>query len=354
MFSVDDRTGNVVTTVILFLVAAMIVYLARVSLLIVLCSILFAHLLEPAVAVVQLHSPLGRGNRNWAIAQVYVVGIIVFGVLGYEFGSQLATQLRNFNSAVPEILHQLVSGQVVSRLEREPGLSAARQLQIHDWLARHQDFVADALKRSAVSAGHVAANAVWLLVIPIFSIFVLRDGPQMMDATLKALEGQGRPMIFGKILRHVDVTLTSYVRAQLMLALLSFAFYSIALLILRFPFALPLGMIGGILEFLPAVGWIASAAFILTIGAVVHAHWIWMAVLIILWRILQDYVNTPRIMGRNFRLPPFVVLVALMVGGQVGGIAGIYLSVPVVAVLQTAWQDYLAIGNSPTTRPRTG
>jgi predicted PurR-regulated permease PerM len=353
MFSIDDRTGNVVTTVILFLIAAAILYLARVSFLVLLGSILFAHLLEPAVTAVQLHTRLGRGNRNWAIAQVYLVGTIVFGGLGYEFGSQVAAQLKNFHSALPEILHGLVTGQVVSRLEVEHGLSAVQQLQIHDWLARHQDFIAATLERGAGVTAHVAASAAWLLVIPVLAIFILRDRSQIEDAVLKAVERHSQPTAFGKILRHVDVTLATYMRAQLMLAALSFVFYTTALLILRFPYALPLAIIGGVLEFLPAVGWISSAAVILTIGALIHAHWIWMAGLIVVWRVVQDYVNSPRIMGRNLQLPPLLVLIAFMVGGQVGGIAGIYLSVPIVAVLRTAWLDSLGTGNSSTTDPAT-
>lgn len=340
MFSVDDRAGNVVTTVVLFVIAAAILYLARVAILILLGSILFAQMLEPAVAAVQLHSRLGRGNRNWAIAQVYLIGTLVVGGLGYGFGSRVAAQLKNFNSALPEILRGLVTGQVVPRLEGEHGLSAVQQLQIHDWLVRHHDFIADALKRGAVSTAHVAANAAWLLVIPVLAIFILRDGHQMADSILKAGERQGPPTTFGKILRQVDVTLANYVRAQLMLAALSFVFYSIALLILGFPYAIPLAILGGVLEILPAVGWVASAALISTIGVLVHAHWIWMAGLIVVWRLVQDYVNSPRIMGRDLQLPPFVVLAAFMIGGQVAGIAGIYLSVPIVAVLRTVWLEY--------------
>jgi predicted PurR-regulated permease PerM len=349
MFSIDDRAGNVVTTVALFLIAAAILYLARVAFLVLLGSILFAHMLEPAVTAVQLHSRLHRGNRNWAIAQLYLIGTLVFGGLGYSFGSSVAAQLKNFNSALPQILHGLVTGQVVSRLEVEHGLNEVQQLQIHDWLARHQDFIADVLKRGGAFAAHVGASAAWLLVIPVLAIFLLRDRQQIADAILKVVERQGQPTPFGKILRHVDVTLASYMRGQLTLAALSFVFYSTALLILRFPYALPLGIVGGVLEFLPAVGWITSAVIILTIGALVHAHWIWMAGLIVAWRVVQDYVNSPHIMGRNLQLPPLVVLVAFMIGGQVGGIAGVYLSVPIVAVLRTAWLDYLAAGDAVAT-----
>ena len=75
--------------------------------------------------------------------------------------------------------------------------------------------------------------------------------------------------------------LGKYIRAQLALAGLSFIFYTLCMLVLGFPYAIALGILGGALEFLPAVGWIASAAVILTIGFLTHAHWIWMAGLLV-------------------------------------------------------------------------
>ena len=112
-------------------------------------------------------------------------------------------------------------------------------------------------------------------------------------------------------------------------------------------------VLGGVLEFLPAVGWIASAVAILTIGFLTHAHWIWMAGLLVVWRLVQDYVNSPRIMGNNLELQPLTVVFALMVGGQVGGIAGVYLSVPTVAVLRIVWLECFP-GGSPRRPPPIG
>ena len=133
---------------------------------------------------------------------------------------------------------------------------------------------------------------------------------------------------------------------------LSFVFYCVSMLVLGFPYAIAVGALGGALEFLPAVGWIASAAAaILTMGFLTHAHWIWMALLLIVWRLLQDYVNSPRIMGNNLELRPLTVIFALMVGGQVGGIAGLYLSVPAVAVLRIVWLEYFSKDGSPHAHP---
>ena len=133
--------------------------------------------------------------------------------------------------------------------------------------------------------------------------------------------------------------LAQYVRSQLALSALSFVFYLLSLLLLGFPYALPLALVGGALEILPALGWIVTAAIILLTGFLMHAHWIWMACLLGLWRVVQDYVNSPRIMGTNLNLNPFIVIVALMIGGEVGGVAGAYLAVPVAAALRIVWME---------------
>jgi predicted PurR-regulated permease PerM len=71
-----------------------------------------------------------------------------------------------------------------------------------------------------------------------------------------------------------------------------------------------------------------------------------MAGLLVAWRLVQDYVNSPRIMGSTLKLNSLTVVFALMVGGQVGGIAGVYLSVPIVAVLRIVWQECFSAQNA--------
>ena len=347
MFAIDDRTGNVVTTVSLFLIAASVVYIARGAFFVVLLSLFFAYLLEPAVALAQQHTRLGRNNRTWAIAQVYLIGAAVIGILGYQFGPHLAAQLKSLNAALPQILQGLSSGKA-AELGAKHGLSPADQQRIQGLLASNHDFIARVFERVAGSAAYVAESTMWLFAIPILAIFILRDGRPLVDEIIEALGRRRDEAGVKRLLRQVDTMLAKYIRAQLALAGLSFVFYSISMLILGFPYAIALGVLGGALEFLPAVGWIASAVAILTIGFLTHAHWIWMAGLLLLWRLVQDYVNSPRIMGDSLELQPLTVVFALMVGGQLGGIAGLYLSVPAVAVLRIVWLESLSTRNLAT------
>jgi len=332
--------------VALFLIAAAVLYLARSAFFILLLSLLFAYLLEPLVTFAQAHTRIGQTNRSWAIAQVYLVGFALLGVIGYAVGPTVMRQIRNLNAALPQILQKLSDPNAALNLGTNKGISAAQQQQIHDWLARNHELIARLFERGAASAAYIAESGVWLFAIPILAIFILRDGRQMADGVVAAVGGRRSQTRLKEILSQVDSMLAKYVRAQLALAGLSFACYSISMLLLGFPYAIALGLIGGALEFLPAVGWVASAAMILTIGFLTHAHWIWMALILVLWRLVQDYVNSPRIMGDNLQLQPLTVLFALMVGGQVAGIAGLYLSAPAVAVLRIVWLGCFDTPNS--------
>jgi predicted PurR-regulated permease PerM len=209
MFKVDDRTGNIITTVGLFLAVAALMYVSRVVVLVSVMSLLLAYLLEPAVTWMQHHSRLGRKNRSWAIGQVYAIGGLVLGGVGYAYGPQLVAQVK--------YLSAIVSGRGV------------RQLQMQD-LFRHQDLMARVFERGAVG-----------------------------------------------IAQKIDAMLAGYVRAQSALAALSFGFYIVSMLLLGFPYAGPLAVLGAVLEFVPLVGWLTTAGIIVTIGVMTHAHWAWMA-----------------------------------------------------------------------------
>jgi len=338
----------VMTTVAIFVIAAAILYIARGAFLILLLSLLFAYLLEPAVTWLQQHSRLGRKNRTWAIAQVCLFITLVLGSVAYKLGPHVVAQIKSLNAALPEILEDLSSGKAPAGPGGKHGLSAAQQRRIQELLARHRAFLDHVSERAAASAAYVAASAIWLFSVPVLGVFILLDGRQMAEAIIQACERRGERTAVTRVLRRVDTMLAQYIRAQLALAGLSFVFYSVSMLVLRFPYAITLGLLGAALEFLPAVGWVACALTILTVGFLTHAHWIWMAGLLVAWRLAQDYVISPRIMSKNLELKPLTVVFALMVGGQVGGIAGVYLAVPIVAVLRIMWLEYFSAQNSST------
>ena len=107
------------------------------------------------------------------------------------------------------------------------------------------------------------------------------------------------------------------------------------------PYALVLGTIGGVLEFVPVVGPLAGALTIVTVALLMsYQHWLILIIFLGIWRLVQDYVSSPRIMGESMELHPLAAIFGVMAGGEVAGILGIYLSIPVMASLRIVFRRW--------------
>jgi predicted PurR-regulated permease PerM len=84
-------------------------------------------------------------------------------------------------------------------------------------------------------------------------------------------------------------------------------------------------------------GWMIAATTIVGVSILTHSPWIWIALLLGLWRVLMDYWIAPRVFGRELELHPLVAIFTLMVGATVGGLAGAYLALPIAAVIRVVW-----------------
>jgi len=83
-----------------------------------------------------------------------------------------------------------------------------------------------------------------------------------------------------------------------------------------------------------------------------YQHLLLVALFLGVWRIVQDYVTTPRLMGRRLQLHPLAVIFAVLVGGELAGVIGVYLSIPVAATLRVLWRRWqrLHTTDQPTTK----
>jgi predicted PurR-regulated permease PerM len=184
-----------------------------------------------------------------------------------------------------------------------------------------------------------------LVTIPILALFFLNDGKKLAEQFVALSSTPNNRENLESLVEELDATLQHYIRARVILALLSIMFNTVAMLLAGFSNAIVLGLLAGILEFIPIAGWIMAAGTILAVGFVTHAHWIWMSLLFLLWRLCMDYGIAPRVMGHELELHPLLAIFTMMVGGSVGGIVGIYLSIPLVAAGRVVWRR-LIVGTS--------
>jgi predicted PurR-regulated permease PerM len=120
----------------------------------------------------------------------------------------------------------------------------------------------------------------------------------------------------------------------LLLSVVAFAVYAIFFSVMRIPYAVLLAAAAGLLEFIPMLGPITSIALILIVAAVAGVS-LWPVIaFVVIFRMVQDYVISPRLMGRGVELHPLLVLFGVFAGAEIAGIAGTFLSVPVLALVR--------------------
>jgi predicted PurR-regulated permease PerM len=333
----DTRTARALTTVLVFVVAAWFVYKVRSTLVLVLFSVFFAYLLEPIVLRME-RSPIGRGSRGLAILETYLICGSFLTLLLFIFGPRIADDMRQLIQSVPSLLDRVASGKIVWQLGSRHGWSYDTQARIEQLIASHRDALESFTSQVGASIAASLKHAIWFLLIPILAIFFLKDGRKLSEATIHTLNRRQQRRFLRDITEDLDEMLASFIGAQLILAGAATLVMTGFFWLMHLPYGLALGVTAGFLEFIPVVGPLVAAALILGVGFLdAFPHLLWIAVFLGLWRLVQDYVISPRVMGNKVELHPMAAIIAVLMGNEIAGVIGVYLSIPVAATLRIVW-----------------
>jgi predicted PurR-regulated permease PerM len=339
--ALDAKTLWVVWTVLVVLGALALVYFLRTVLLLLVFSVVFAYLIFPLVRLAERVMPR-RLRRPLAIGVVYIVLVAALSTLV----ALVCQELKAFGQKFPEMSEQIKSGRVISNVF--PRWGGAEILD---------DLVRSHLPQVVQYAQHALAGAVgwltgaWVVVlIPVFAFFFLRDAERIADAATEAVIARGGSRaLLETIAQDLHAVLGEYVRALVLLCAVTFVVWTLLFLVAGVPYALVLAAIGGALEFLPVVGPLVAGITVVSValfGGFVHP-WL-LLVFIVIWRLIQDYVSSPMIMGRGVELHPGLVIFGVLAGGELAGVAGMFLSVPVLAGLRVVLQRLRDFRVEPT------
>jgi predicted PurR-regulated permease PerM len=335
----DRRTIRILFTTLTFALVITIIYIARTILIIFVFSILFAYLIDPAVTFLQRYSLFFKDLRGPHIFQAYLGFLILFALLVHAFAPDSHGRPGSLAGEIPVLADKVASGEIASSFGKNLGLSDSQTERLRAFLQGHRSDI-ESTKASIQRSAFTIAGGV--LVIPILAIFFLSDGEKLANQVIVLASATSEVDAVRSLVADLNVMLQRYIRAKVTLGTLSFLFCSAALLVLRFPHWLALGVVAGMLEFIPIAGWMIAATTIATFGALTHSHWIWMLGLLGVWRVCMDYGISPRVMGHQLEIHPLLAIFTVMVGGAVGGIAGIYISIALVATLRVIWRRLAA------------
>jgi len=337
MALLDSRAAKVLLTFLLFGLGLGFLYLAYHTLIAFLFAILLAYLMNPAVS----HIEKWTRSRGIAIGVMYAVVIVLLAVFFVFVGPRLARQGQRLAQATPGFLENIGSGQIAEQIGSRHGWSQPTQQMLQSFLISHRGQLIEIAQRVGLRVAEVAQQAWLLIIVPILAVFFLKDGPAFREVLLAFVPSEDHRALMQDVVSDLNLMLAQFIRAQLILVLLSFIAYISFLGLMRMPYALVLASAGGLMEFVPLVGPLVTAVVMLTVATLTsYPHWVALVLFLVVWRVLVDYVVSPRVMGNSMELHPLAAIFGVLAGGEIAGVLGIYLSIPVMAALRIVWRRW--------------
>jgi predicted PurR-regulated permease PerM len=309
-------------------------------------AIFFAYFVSPLVEFLRRQRTIG--GRTIAIPKVVAIALayliilaaIVFAVfvilpsLTYQF-PEFADQAKSYWKSLGDRTQDVMR---YSRRLPPPVVNA-----VNNAVPKVVDAVSATATEFATAALGYVVYIPWLVLIPILAFFLLKDAESFRRSALLMLP-RGRWRWRGdEFFQDINSTLAAYIRAQLTACLFIGIICSLGFTVLGLPGSLVMGVLAGVFEFVPLVGPV-TIALLAGLLAMFHAG-PFNAFLVLLFlgvlRIVQDYVIYPRLIGQGIHLHPLAVIFAILAGEKLAGVAGIFLAIPVVAIITVSYRHWM-------------
>lgn len=326
MLGFDFRAARWTWTAVLVLLCIWLLYLLRSTLFLFILAVLFAYLLAPLVNLIDRLLP-GKRTRTAALALAYVLVVGLVVLAGSLIGSRVVQQANLLAKTFPATLQELES-------EFQDKVPDAFKSGLNE---RADNLIASLPSYSLRLLG-LLGNLIYVVIIPILAFLCLKDGPLVKEHIVTLVEAGPPRQLLDHILADMDLVLAHYMRALVMLSINTFICYSIFLSILGVPYGILLGVLAGMLEFIPVVGPLAAGIVVFMVGGAASGHWIALFIFLVVFRLFQDYMISPHLMGHGVELHPLLVLFGVFAGAELAGVAGTFLSVPVLALVRVLYR----------------
>jgi predicted PurR-regulated permease PerM len=306
-------------------------YLASEAVFILVLSIFVAYALWPMAAFLQRHTA-GRFSRTSAVAIVFIV-VIGAGVLASVLvGSRVVEEGVHLAQQIPRLKEDTSWMRAIplpSWLEvYRPRMETFIQDQISGGVSQAVPFLRKVVRRAV----EVAGNVVYVVLVPIMAFLLVKDAPFLRSVFLTFVKPRHEP-VWRKLLDDVHDVLSHYVKALALLSLATLTAYSIAFALMGLSYALFLAATAAVLELVPLAGPLLALVAALVVAMVTgYEHFWWIVAFGAAYRAFQDYVLSPALMSGRVGVHPLLVLLGFVAGEQVGGVIGMFLAVPVIAI----------------------
>jgi predicted PurR-regulated permease PerM len=350
LLGLDRRAARYTWTAVFILFLVALLFLIRETLFIFAEALLFAYLLWPLVKLLDRRLP-GR-SKVLALTLVYLALVGFLIVIGIVIGSRVVQQANSLAARLPELLSKFQPPIAPVVAPSAHTLKTTVISTVQQQLANHSRELLALLPNAALGVISRAGSLIFIVLVPILGFFFLKDGRAMRSSVLGFLaEGSHRDTV-ERIAADLNVLLAQYMRALVLLGVVASLAYGLFFSILGVPYGILLAAVAFPLEFIPMVGPLAGAVLVLLVAGLSGSHHLLgIIVFLVAFRFFQDYVVSPHLLSAGMKLHPLLVLFGILAGGSIAGIAGSFLSVPVIATLRIVYRQLLPKAPPPVVAP---
>ncbi|UPG91169.1 AI-2E family transporter [Luteibacter aegosomaticola] len=282
---------------------------------------------------------LGMG-RSWAVSIVFtVITVILVGVM-LLLVPLIQRQVSNLIDNLPhyvEWARTVALPWVQQRLHLEPDTFDTDKVlaTIREHIGSIGSIAARAITRVTQSGMGIITWMTNAVLIPVVAFYLLRDWDTMIAHIQRLIPRSIEPTVV-RLSRESDQVLGAFVRGQLLVMLALGVFYGLALTLVGISIGPLIGMVAGLLSFVPYLGFMIG--FVAALVAALVQYGDWTHVLLVcgvftVGQLLEGYVLVPRLVGGKIGLHPVAVIFAVLAGGHLFGFLGVLLALPAASVV---------------------
>ena len=302
-----------------------------------------------------------RMPRTVAVVCVFLLTFVMLGLVIVLIGPLISAQVSALVQALPGIVAQAEEvwlPNILQWLDIEAPTDAGVGAFLQRYSETFSSWSGHVLVGVANSGGALAAAVLSLFLIPILTFYLLRDWDSIMVHVGALIPDSQRDTVV-QLARDADDVLGAFLRGQILVMLFLAMIYSIGLTISGVQFAIAIGVVSGLVSFVPYLGLVFGIGLATLVVALEPAP-LWPMVGVVLTftvaQLIEGSILTPKLVGDRIGLHPVLVIFAVAAGGQLFGFFGILLALPAAAVLSVivrfAFNRYLK--EHPDIRLETG
>ena len=327
----------------LFVIASALVYLLAPILLPFVAGALLAYLGDPLVDRLEAW----KISRTLSVVCVFFAGFLIVLPLLMFLIPLIDSQIRLLITKAPGYLDWLMIN-LEPTLQETFGINIpaleVEQLKttFAEQFSNAGSFVKSLIRTVTRSGFVVAGWAANLFLIPVITFYLLRDWDRLVAYIHDLLPRKAEPTV-SLLAKQSDEVLGAFLRGQMLVMLALGTIYAIGLKIVGLEFSLLIGMLAGILSFIPYMGLIVGI-LVAGVAVMLQTHdptnLLWVSLVFIVAQVLEGTILTPLLVGDKIGLHPVAVIFSVLAGGQLFGFFGILLALPVFAVLAVIMRHF--------------